>query len=111
MQMNASRLNVRRLLAHATLGLILLFVQQHALGHWLSHAVEAVQAKTKGAPTDVQCLECDGLAAFDGTLPTGTVAFPALPRPRQVQLALPEPPRPAAAGAAGYLSRAPPFQG
>jgi len=107
--MNAA-LNLRRLLAHVALGLMLLFSQQHATQHWLSHAVEATQAK-KGAPATEHCDACDGLVAFGAALPAPPPAL-VVPDPFDhvqplFRLTVPS----LATALVAYLSRAPPALG
>ena len=103
--------NLRRVLAHAVLGLLLVFGQAHATLHWLSHAIEATQAKGKGAPVDTHCSECDGLVAFAATMSAPPAPVPAVPdfgvdfSPRVVVA------MPVAATATVYQSRAPPLPG
>ena len=109
--MNGSSLNLRRLLAHAVLGVLLVFGQQHAVRHWLSHAVEATQAKGKGAPSDSHCSECDGLVAFGSA-----ISAPAAPVAPVAEFGIEFSPKvetvaPVAAAVAGYQSRAPPVLG
>ena len=55
---------LRTLLARGVLALLLVFAQQQATLHWLSHAVESVAQKAKHGPNDV-CGECAGLVAFN----------------------------------------------
>lgn len=107
--MNAA-LNLRRLLAHVALGLLLLFSQQQATQHWLSHAVEATQAK-KGAPATEHCGTCDGLVAFGAALPALPPAL-AVPDPFEHVQPLSRLTNPLLAAAlVAYLSRAPPALG
>lgn len=101
-------LNLRRLLAHIALGLLLLFAQQHATRHWLSHAVEATHAKIQGAPEGEHCVDCDALTAFGAALPTPQGAPPIAVEFEQVRLQTMQPVLLLAAALAAYLSRAPP---
>ena len=109
--MNAWTLNLRSLLAHAVLGLLLLFGQQQAIRHWSSHAVKATPATTQGAPAEIHCDACDGLAAFGAALPAPAFALPAVPLREQTGLPTSDISAPATAAATGYLSRAPPVLG
>lgn len=109
--MDVSTLNLRRLLAHAVLGLLLLFGQQYASRHWLSHAIEATHAKTQGAPADISCNVCDSLAAFGAALPTAALALSVVSESGQTGLPTWDISAPATAIATGYLSRAPPAMG
>ncbi|MDQ2779495.1 MAG: hypothetical protein M3Y32_08060, partial [Pseudomonadota bacterium] len=79
--MNASKLKPRRLLAVAVLGLLLLFGQQHATRHWLSHAIDATHAKAPGSVPQPHCDACDGLAAFGAAMPAPLVVLPPAPAP------------------------------
>ena len=109
--MNASTLKLRSLLAHAVLGLLLLFGQQQAIRHWSSHAVKATPAKTQAAPAEIHCDACDRLAAFGAALPALALALPMLPLRDQAGLPTGDISAPATAAATGYLSRAPPVLG
>ncbi len=109
--MNVSTLNLRRWLAHAVLGLLLLVGQHYATRHWLSHAIEATHAKTQGAPADINCDVCAGLAAFGAALPVSALALALLAPMGQIGLAARDLSAPATAVLTGYLSRAPPFSG
>jgi len=97
---------LRTLLARGVLALLLVFAQQQATLHWLSHAIDSVEHKAKHGPSEA-CDECAGLAALDA------MALPALP-----VLALPpagfaladaaEPASVARAPQLAFRSRAPP---
>ncbi len=99
-------LALRTLLARGVLALLLVFAQQQATLHWLSHAVDSVAQKAKHGPTDVG----DGCA--------GLVAFGARAAPTSPPLALPpsggtlvdaaEPVSIARAPRLAFRSRAPP---
>jgi len=109
--MDCPRLTLRRLLAHAVLGLLLVFGQQYAARHWLSHAIEAAQSNAKGAPAGSHCSECDGLVAFGAALTSPPApAAPVLEFDAGIAPA-PESVAPVAATTTGYLSRAPPLFG
>ena len=109
--MNASTLNLRRLLAHAVLGLMLLFGQQLSTRHWLSHAIEATHAKAGGTPAQTRCDECDGLVSFGAALPTLDGALSLVTDLDHVQSIATRPSAPDIATRTGYLSRAPPALG
>ena len=69
---------LKNLLARGLLALALLFAQQHAALHWLSHAVAATHAKPGGgSAAGEHCDECLALSAL-GAAATGTDA-PLLP--------------------------------
>jgi hypothetical protein len=64
-EMRANGLSFKQLAARGLLALAFLFAQQTAALHWLSHAVEATQAKAgKGAPPGHHCDECLTLGAL-----------------------------------------------
>jgi hypothetical protein len=106
-----SSLNVllgRGLLARFVLAVALLLGQQQATLHWLSHAIEATQAKATHTPASDHCDECLALAGLGGA------AAPAAPNlaPSAAQHALVAPSPIAAATLAprrGFQSRAPPI--
>jgi len=108
--MNAA-LNLRRLLVHAALGLLLLFSQQHATQHWLSHAVEASHAKNQSAPAAEHCEACDGLVAFAAALPAPPPEFAVLDGFEHAQPLVRLTPLLLATPLVAYLSRAPPALG
>lgn len=101
-------LNVRRLLAHLALGLLLLFAQHHATRHWLSHAVEATHAKEQGGPAGEHCIDCDALVAFGAALPTPQAVVPIPIEFEPIRLPTLHPALLLAAASVAYLSRAPP---
>ena len=105
--MNA-RSRLGRLLAHLALGLFLLASQQHAVAHWLSHAIDATHAKAPGAPASEHCDDCAGLIAFGAALACAEVAIPPTPAFGDTAPVTPLPPTPVAVSPAAYLSRAPP---
>lgn len=109
--MNVSILDLRRLLAHAVLAVLLLCGQQYATRHWLSHAIEATQAKATGTPVQAHCDECDSLVAFGAALPTLACALPLVTDLDNVQVIAASPSAPDIATPTGYLSRAPPTLG
>ena len=98
----------RRLLAHLALGLLLLGAQQHGMGHWLSHAIDATHAKAPGSPSHPHCADCDGLIALAAALPGGSVATPLLPAIGESVPAAPLRSLRDALAPAAYRSRAPP---
>jgi hypothetical protein len=102
-------LNLRRLLAHVALGLLLLFSQQHAVQHWLSHAVEAT--KNQSAPAAEHCEACDGLVAFGAALPAPPPAFTVFDGFEHVQPVIRLTQPVLATSPVAYLSRAPPTLG
>ena len=58
-----------QLLAQGVLAL-LLFSQQQAALHWLSHSIEATRGKANGTPlAEHYCDECAALVALGGALP------------------------------------------
>ena len=94
----AATTTLKHLLARGLLALALVFVQQHAVLHWLSHATDATQAKAAGKPAPADpCDECVQLAGLgsaavggDGALPSSTAlhVLAALPAPTTAALAL-----------------------
>lgn len=99
----------RRCIGFGLLALLLLFAQQQATLHWLSHAIEATQGDAKQAPPpNHACDECTALAALGGAMPAPAVApLPALAAEHQRPIAFQalESPSPLRLG---YRSRAPP---
>lgn len=76
--MRSSRSLLKNLLARSLLALALLFAQQHAALHWLSHAVEATQAKaTNGSASAEHCGECLVLGAHGAAATSGDTPLPA----------------------------------
>jgi hypothetical protein len=56
---------ISRLAARGVLALLLLFAQQHAVLHWLSHSIEATHAKAAGSPAaNDHCDDCLGMTAL-----------------------------------------------
>ena len=103
----ASRsLALRTLLARGVLALLLVFAQQQATLHWLSHAVDAVAQKAKHGASDV-CDECAALVAFDAmAAPTPLVLN--LPHGGATRVDVAEPASIARAPQLAFRSRAPP---
>jgi len=106
--MRAIPSSLKVLLGRGLLALALLFAQQQAALHWLSHAVEATQAKaSKTAPAE-HCDECLALAGIGAGAPSAAAALPA----SSAQHALASLPPVAIAPALlclGFHSRAPPI--
>lgn len=105
--MRSSRTLLNNFAARGLLALVFLFAQQTAALHWLSHAIEATQAKAgKPAPND-HCDECLTLSALGAGATSQSAALPA----PAVQYALLES-KPAGTACApirlGFHSRAPP---
>lgn len=69
----------QRLLMHALMALLLLFMQQQATLHWLSHAVDATHASVKHPLPAAGCDECVGMAAFGAAAPVTSLVLPAVP--------------------------------
>jgi len=97
---------LRTLLARGVLALLLVFAQQQATLHWLSHAVDSVAQKAKHGPNDV-CDECAALAAF-GAMATPTPLVLALPHGDNALVDVAQPVSVARAPRLAFRSRAPP---
>ena len=97
---------LRTLLARGVLALLLVFAQQQATLHWLSHAVDSVAQKAKHGPNDV-CDECAALAAF-GAMATPAPLVLALPNGAAPLVEPAEPASIARAPQLAFRSRAPP---
>jgi hypothetical protein len=94
--------------ARSLLALAFLFAQHTAALHWLSHAIEATQAKVgKGAAPADHCDECMTLSALSAGA-TSQCAVPPPPIAQYALLALPEPATSAAPLRLAFHSRAPP---
>lgn len=100
-------LNVRRLVPHIALGL-LLFALQYATHHWLAHAIEATHARNQGPPVGEHCIDCDALTAFGAALPTTQAVVPLPVEFEPVRLQTMPAALLLAAALAAYRSRAPP---
>jgi len=100
--------SLKKIAAGGLLALAFLFAQQTAALHWLSHAIEATQAKTGQAkvPTD-HCDECLTLSALGAAAASSAVSLPAAVAHPAQQAAVPDTPSPAALRLA-FHSRAPP---
>ena len=106
--MRSSTSPLKILLGRGLLALALLFGQQHAALHWLSHAIEATHAKAGTPAPDEHCDECLALAGLGAAAAS---AAPSLPVPI-AQHALRSLPAAAIAPVAlrlGFHSRAPPI--
>ena len=99
---------LKTLFGRGLLALALLFAQQTAALHWLSHAVEATHAKA-GLPTPLEhCDECVALAGLGAAAASTTPLLPtsfAQHALCAVPLATPS----LAAARLAYRSRAPPI--
>ena len=103
--------SLRRLLARFALGVCLLALQQHAIAHWLSHAVAATHAKAPAAPAtpaSEHCADCDSLIAFEASPTAASRLLPLAPAFAQVPAEARSAAPPAATAPAAYRSRAPP---
>ena len=68
---------LKNFLARGLLALTFLFAQQTAALHWLSHSVEATQAKTgKKAPLPDHCDECLALSALGAAATSESTPLP-----------------------------------
>ena len=74
--MRALPLSLNTLLGRGLLALALLFGQQHAALHWLSHAIEATQAKANTPAPEQHCDDCLAVAGLGAA---ATSAAPVLP--------------------------------
>jgi len=97
----------RTLLARSVLALLLVFAQQQATLHWLSHAVDSVAQKAKHGPNDV-CDECASLAAFSAMAAPAPLAL-VLPHGGSTRVDVAEPTSIARAPQLAFRSRAPPL--
>ena len=106
--MSSRSFALRTLLARGVLALLLVFAQQHAALHWLSHAVDAVDTahKAKHGPDEV-CGECAGLIAL-GAMAVGSAPALALPPAEPVVADAALPLAPQRAPRLAFRSRAPP---
>lgn len=68
---------LKNIIARGLLALVFLFAQQTASLHWLSHAIDAAQAKAgQGTPPADHCDQCLTLNAFGGAAPSAGNALP-----------------------------------
>jgi hypothetical protein len=105
---SSSTLLLKNFAARGLLALAFLFAQQTAAVHWLSHAIEATQAKAgKPAPND-HCDECLTLSALGAGAISQSVALPA-PAAQYALLEVAAAPSAPAPIRLGFHSRAPPF--
>jgi hypothetical protein len=105
--MRAIPSSLKTLLGRGVLALALLFAQQHAALHWLSHAIEATHAKAGKPSPDEHCDDCLAMAGFAAAATGSTPTLPA----SSAQHTLTAPPLVAAARVAmrlAFRSRAPP---
>ena len=100
---------LKQLLARGLLALALLFAQQAAALHWLSHAVDATQAKagTGSAPSE-HCDECLTLGALGAAATATAASLPAM-LAQHARVAAPQPVASPAALRLAFRSRAPPI--
>ena len=100
---------LKNLLARGLLALALLFAQQHAALHWLSHAVAATHAKPSGgSAAGEHCDECLALSALGAAAPSTYAPPPADAAQHALVAATPVATRSAALRLA-FHSRAPPI--
>ena len=100
---------LKNLLSRGLLALALLFAQQTAALHWLSHAVDATHAKAShgSAPAD-HCDECLALSALGAAASSAGITLPA-GLAQHARVALPPVAPSPAALRLGFHSRAPPI--
>lgn len=106
--MRSPKPSLKNLLARGALALLLLFAQQQAALHWLSHAVEATHAKASSSAPAEHCDECVALSAFGAAATSAPTPLPV----SSAQHALAAPPIVATAPVPlrlGFRSRAPPI--
>ena len=106
--MRAIPSSLKTLLGRGLLALALLFGQQHAALHWLSHAVEATQAKASHPTPSEHCDECLALAGLGAAATPTAVTLP-LGVARHALVALPPVAVASVALRLGFHSRAPPI--
>ncbi|MEO7338901.1 MAG: hypothetical protein ABIV63_20195, partial [Caldimonas sp.] len=99
---------LKHLLARGLLALAFAFAQQQAVLHWLSHAIEAPQAKAGNPLVTHHCDECVATAALGAAAPSPDFALPIVlaqqaPSASPYGTAAPAAPRP------GIRARAPPI--
>ena len=100
---------LKNLLARGLLALALLFAQQTAALHWLSHAVDATHAKAShgsATPAD-HCDECLALSALGAAAASAGITLPAR-LAQHARVALPPLAPSPAALRLGFHARAPP---
>ena len=99
----------RRLTARIVLACLLVFSQQQAVLHWLSHAIEATQESERDQPAHPHCDLCDQLVAFAASLPASPTALPARAELSFAVPALQGHTHPRVTACAAYEPRAPPL--
>ncbi len=68
---------LKNIIARGLLALVFLFAQQKASLHWLSHAIDAAQAKAgQSTPPTDHCDLCLTLSAFGGAAASADTALP-----------------------------------
>jgi len=100
---------LRQLMARIVLACLLVFSQQQAVLHWLSHAIEATQESERDQPAHPHCDLCDQLVAFAASLPASPVALPARTELSFAVPALHRHTHTRATACAAYEPRAPPL--
>jgi len=106
--MRSSTPLLKNMLARGLLALAFLFAQHTASLHWLSHAVDATQAKAgKSAPVPDHCDECLLLVALGAGATSDNTALP-IPAAQHALLATVAPVASPAALRLAFDSRAPP---
>jgi hypothetical protein len=108
--MRALSMSLNTLLGRSLLALALLFGQQHAALHWLSHAVEATQAKAGTPATDLHCDDCLAVAGLGAAATASAPMLPASFARHALTSPLPTADAPSALRLA-FRSRAPPILG
>jgi hypothetical protein len=99
---------LRKLLSHVVLAVVLVFAQQGAVLHWLSHSIEASQHKqTQITGLDEHCDECAGLAGLASGL-SGPLFMLATSPARHALVGAPAWSSAEPMVVLAYLSRAPP---
>lgn len=107
--MRSSAVLLKNLLARGLLALALLFAQQHAVLHWLSHSIAATHAKANGgSAAGEHCDECLALSALGAAAPSTYAPPPADAAQHTLVAATPVTTRSAALRLA-FRSRAPPI--
>jgi len=99
---------LKTLLGRGLLALALLFAQQTAALHWLSHAVEATHAKASNQAPSEHCDECLALAGLGAAAASSTPVLPASFAQHALYALPPAAASPAALRLA-FHSRAPPI--
>ena len=107
--MRPARPLLKNILARGLLALALLFAQQTAALHWLSHAVESTHAKAGiGSAAGEHCDDCLALSALGAAATSADNALAAAAARHALPAPTPAVP-PAAALRLAYRSRAPPI--